>query len=176
MATATKPNVHHALEQRRTQVLRLMAQGLSDSQVAQRLARSGFYVNRSNVYRFRRRHADEVRFATAGALIKVGEQLGGRQDVDWFRVKLWAGTRYRIDLEGRATGRGSLADPWLRGIFDVNGNEIPGTRNDDSGQGYNSRLLFTPTATPATTTWPPAAWPITRAPTRCRWKRPIDGM
>ncbi len=70
-------------------------------------------------------------------------------DVDWFKVTLTAGTQYQIDLEGRATGRGSLYDPLLRGIFDANGNEIPGTVNDDGGEGYNSRLLFTPDATRA---------------------------
>ena len=64
-----------------------------------------------------------------------------------FAVTLTAGTQYQIDLEGRATGRGSLYDPWLRGIFDADGNEIPGTRNDDGGVGLNSRLFFTPTAT-----------------------------
>ncbi len=71
------------------------------------------------------------------------------QDVDWFSVELRAGKRYQIDLEGRATGRGSLYDPLLRGIFDVDGNEIPGTRDDDGGVGFNSRLTFMPDATRA---------------------------
>ena len=83
--------------------------------------------------------------------LSVGFSVTGKidfeQDVDWFAVTLNAGTRFRIDLEGRATGRGSLYDPWLRGIFDADGNEIPGTRNDDGGVGLNSRLFFTPTAT-----------------------------
>ena len=82
--------------------------------------------------------------------VSVGGEAKGRidssGDVDWFSVGLQAGKRYQIDLEGRATGRGSLYDPWLRGIFDANGNEIPGTRDDDGGQGYNSRLTFTPNA------------------------------
>ena len=82
--------------------------------------------------------------------VTVGGSATGKidfeQDVDWFKVTLAAGTQYQIDLEGRATGRGSLYDPWLRGIFDANGNEIHGTRDDDGGQGYNSRLLFTPNA------------------------------
>ena len=65
-------------------------------------------------------------------------------DVDWFEVGLQAGKRYQIDLEGRATGRGSLYDPLLRGIFHVADNEIPGTRDDDGGVGFNSRLTFTP--------------------------------
>ena len=82
--------------------------------------------------------------------VSVGGAVAGKidsvQDVDWFRVTLGDGTRYRIDLEGRATGRGSLADPWLRGIFDADGNEILGNQNDNGGQGNNSRLFFTPNA------------------------------
>lgn len=66
------------------------------------------------------------------------------QDVDWFRVFLTAGTEYRVNLEGRATGRGSLSDPFLRGIFDGDGNWISGTGDDDGGEGYNSRVTFTP--------------------------------
>ena len=66
------------------------------------------------------------------------------QDVDWFAVELETGKRYQIDLEGRATGRGSLYDPLLRGIFDANSNEIHGNWNDDDGVGFNSRLTFTP--------------------------------
>ena len=85
--------------------------------------------------------------------VTVGGSATGKidsyQDVDWFRVTLTAGTEYQIDLEGRATGSGSLYDPRLRAIFDANGNEIPGTVNDDGGEGYNSRLLFTPDATGA---------------------------
>ena len=83
--------------------------------------------------------------------VTVGGSATGKidtyQDVDWFKVTLTAGTEYQIDLEGRATGSGSLYDPRLRAIFDANGNEIPGTVNDDGGEGYNSRLLFTPDAT-----------------------------
>ena len=83
--------------------------------------------------------------------VTVGGSATGKidfeQDVDWFRVRLTAGTEYQIDLEGQATGGGSLYDPWLRGIFAANGNEIPGTRNDDGGVDYNSQLLFTPTTT-----------------------------
>ena len=83
--------------------------------------------------------------------VTVGGSATGKidfeQDVDWFKVTLTAGTEYQIDLEGRSTGSGSLYDPRLRAIFDANGNEIPGTVNDDGGEGYNSRLLFTPDAT-----------------------------
>ena len=65
---------------------------------------------------------------------------------DWFAVTLEAGTRYRIDLEGRFTSAGTLSDPHLEGIHDENGNPIPGTTNDNGGLGYNSRLYFRPEA------------------------------
>ncbi len=64
-------------------------------------------------------------------------------DIDWFGgTNLSPGT-YQVDLEGQATGRGSLRDPYLRGIFDADGNEISGTRND-GGEGENARVTFTP--------------------------------
>ena len=66
-------------------------------------------------------------------------------DRDWFAVTLVAGTTYRIDLEGSSTGAGTLLDPYLRGIYDSNGNLIAGTTDDDAGTGWNSRVTFTAT-------------------------------
>ena len=72
-------------------------------------------------------------------------------DEDWFAVVLEGGVEYRIDLEGNSTGAGTLCDPYLRGIYDVNaaadGEPLAGTTDDDSGTGINSRVVFTPTAT-----------------------------
>jgi hypothetical protein len=65
-------------------------------------------------------------------------------DLDWFAVELTAGTAYRIDLEGAPTWVGSLYDPDLYGIYDSDGNLIPGTTNDDGGVLWNSRVTFTP--------------------------------
>nr|VFK43142.1 MAG: Serine protease, subtilase family [Candidatus Kentron sp. TC] len=48
----------------------------------------------------------------------------------------------RFDLEGRPTGRGTLRDTYLRGIYDSRGRYISGTRNDDGGVGANSRVIF----------------------------------
>ncbi len=82
--------------------------------------------------------------------VTVGSSTGGNledpHDRDWFAVQLEAGTRYRIDLQGQPTDAGTLPDPYLHGIHDVNGNLIAGTRNDDGGTGYNSRVDFTPGA------------------------------
>ena len=68
-------------------------------------------------------------------------------DHDWFAVELVAGKRYQIDLEGAGTSRGSLEDPWLPGIYDSSSTQISGTGDDDGGEGFNSRMLFTPDAT-----------------------------
>ena len=60
-------------------------------------------------------------------------------------VTLAAGTIYRIDLEGWATRAGTLSKPYLRGIYDSNGNPIRGTTDDDGGTGLNSQAFFTAT-------------------------------
>ena len=61
-------------------------------------------------------------------------------DVDWFKLQTAAGATYQIDLEGQATGRGSLREPYLRGVFDADGYYIPGTRNDNGGEGDKARV------------------------------------
>ena len=66
-------------------------------------------------------------------------------DVDWFTVELEAGKTYRFDLEGSRTNGGPLHDPYLRGIHDADGEWIADTADDDGGEGYSSRVNFTPT-------------------------------
>ena len=81
--------------------------------------------------------------------VAVGDTATGNietnRDRDWFAVELVAGRSYTIDLRGSPTGDGTLLDTYLRGIHDADGNVIPGTTNDDGGEGYNSRLTFTAT-------------------------------
>ena len=85
--------------------------------------------------------------ATEGR-VSVGASVAGEieygNDRDWFAVTLTAGTTYQIDLEGVDTSVGTLADPYLYGIYDDQGNFLPETSDDDSGTGYNSRAVFTP--------------------------------
>ena len=84
---------------------------------------------------------------TAGTVAVGGSTTGElelKYDQDWFAVTLEAGRIYRFDLEGSRTHAGTLSDPYLRGIYDSNGNRIAGTTNDDSGEGYNSRVKFAP--------------------------------
>ena len=66
---------------------------------------------------------------------------------EWVAVELAAGTTYRIDLAGAATGSGTLADPYLAGLYDPAGRLIPGTTNDDGGAGLNSQVTVTPQTT-----------------------------
>ena len=74
-------------------------------------------------------------------------RIDHRYDQDWFRIYLRAGQRVRFDLEGSPTGRGTLRDTYLRGIFDSDGTEIRGYTNDDGGTGTNSRVTFTASST-----------------------------
>ena len=87
------------------------------------------------------------RFTTG--TVAVGDtatgNIGSNGDGDWFAVELVAGRTYVIDLRGSPTDDGTLSDPYLRGVYDADGNLIPRTTNDDGGEGYNSRLTFTAT-------------------------------
>ena len=75
--------------------------------------------------------------STSGTLEKLGDR-------DWLRVDLTAGQAYQIDVKGAATNDGTLVDPWLR-VYDSGSTLL--VQIDDGGVRYNSRLLFTPTAT-----------------------------
>ena len=82
---------------------------------------------------------------SAGAVAVDGSVTGEleyERDRDWFAVELEAGTTYRIKLEGSSTGQGSLRDPYLHGVYDENGNRIQSTADDDSGEGFNSELVY----------------------------------
>ena len=82
------------------------------------------------------------RFTTG--TVAVGDtatgNIGSNGDGDWFAVELVAGRTYVIDLRGSPTDDGTLSDPYLRGVYDADGNLIPRTTNDDGGEGYNSRV------------------------------------
>jgi hypothetical protein len=67
------------------------------------------------------------------------ESAPGRPDVDFFGFRANPGARLIVDLEGRATNRGTLSDPFL-GAFDSTCTRIE--VDDDGGEGLNSRLAF----------------------------------
>ena len=86
---------------------------------------------------------------TAGTVAVGGSETGEIEiggDLDWFAVTLDAGKTYRFDLEGSRTSAGTLYDPYLRGLYDADGNLISGTTNNNAGAGLNSRVEFTATA------------------------------
>ena len=97
---------------------------------------------------------DELQGATImGTVTAAGQrsEIGGaavsgnieqRSDVHWYAVELEANQMYQIALEGASTGRGSLSDPLLTGVHNAEGESFDDTRDDDSGEGANSRLEF----------------------------------
>ena len=85
---------------------------------------------------------------TTTGRVLMGDSVTGTvdrgRDIDWFAVELVAGRTYTFDLEGESTGRGTLSDPLIRGIHGADGRRIAGTREEDGGEGWNSRLEWTP--------------------------------
>ena len=78
----------------------------------------------------------DARVAVGGS---VTGEIGRPRDRDWFAVELEASRAYRIDLEGAPTDRGTLSDPYLRGIY-LDRALLPDTADDDGGEGLNSRV------------------------------------
>jgi len=92
-------------------------------------------------------HPDTV--DTSGTVAVDGSVIGTLEeanDNDWFRVELFAGREYIIDLKGAPTSDGTLSDPYLRGIHSSDGTLLTSSSNDDGGTGLNSQLTFTPDA------------------------------
>ena len=82
---------------------------------------------------------------TTGTVVVGGSAAGEVDyagDVDWFMVELIEDNEYEIDLEGWHTNQGDLEDPYLLGIYDMDGELIAGTTDDDGGTGHNSHLNF----------------------------------
>ena len=89
---------------------------------------------------------------TTTGRVEVGASATGNidpdTDLDGFRVDLHTGRYYQFDLEGAPTGRGTLTDTLLSlygDSFDVSDDYI--SHDDDGGEGPNSRLTYTATAT-----------------------------
>ena len=94
---------------------------------------------------------DFPRDTSTNGRVEVGASATGNidpgEDLDGFRVDLEAGKRYRFDLEGADTGRGSQADPILALYGDSFNVSDYISEDDDGGEGLNSRLTYTATAT-----------------------------
>jgi hypothetical protein len=83
---------------------------------------------------------------TTTATMEVGELFENRieesYDQDWIKITLEEGQTYEVNLKGS-----TLTDTYLRGIYDNEGNLIEGTQNDDGGEGFDSKIIFTSTQT-----------------------------
>ena len=83
--------------------------------------------------------------ATTTATVAAGGSITGRietsGDTDWVGISLTAGRTYTFNLDG--TTSGALPDPYLR-VYNSSGTQL--ASDDDSGQGLNSQLTFSPTA------------------------------
>lgn len=89
--------------------------------------------------------------STTGSVQPGGAATGAIEtsnDKDWFRVSLEGGRRYFIDLEGVDTSKGTLADPFIYGIYDSGGKSVANTSNDDdeAANTTNARVTFTPSS------------------------------
>lgn len=74
--------------------------------------------------------------STDGAIDTAG-------DIDWYRLPVQQGHRYRITLDGVAGTNGEALDPML-GIYDANSQQL--AFNDDAGGSLNSILSYSATA------------------------------
>jgi Ca2+-binding RTX toxin-like protein/methionine-rich copper-binding protein CopC len=103
----------------------------------------GSYLVRASVDDYAASTATSGRVAPnttrAGTIEAAGDQ-------DWFAASLTAGTTYTIELQGAPSNHGTLADPYLRGIYSAAGTLLAGTGNDDYGTSRESRVVFTPTS------------------------------
>lgn len=84
---------------------------------------------------------------TTSGLLSPGQAISSEietsGDVDWFRINLTQGQVVQFDMEAKDTNKGTLLDPYLKGVYNSQGNLISGTADDDSGAGLNSRVIFT---------------------------------
>ena len=87
----------------------------------------------------------QCRVAVGGSVRgNIADQgAGGGTDRDAFAVELLEGETYRIDLEGAATGQGTMMDPDLV-IKDLSSGDLDVARDDNGGEGNNARVTFTP--------------------------------
>lgn len=117
------------------------------------LAEHRLWAMRQGALEFRQpfRTADIAANTKTTASLTAGNSLssaiGTSGDVDWIRVNLVAGRRYTFDLAGQESSAGTLADPLIVGLYNSSGRIIAGTRDDDSGPGYEAQLNYTATQT-----------------------------
>ena len=114
---------------------------------------AGAYLSNIGTYRLSVADISDDYPATTDTtgVVTVGGSATGvievKDDRDWFAVELVGGKAYRIDLEGSETGRGTLDDPYLRGVYTSEGTLVADSDDDDGGEGSNSQVTFVASAT-----------------------------
>ena len=80
---------------------------------------------------------------TTGVVVVGGSVTGtvdSASDIDWWAIPADVHGHILFDLEGADTGRGSLEDPWIYGIFSArNSNPWLSSGGGDAGVGRNSQ-------------------------------------
>ena len=84
--------------------------------------------------------------STTGVIV-VGDSVTGdvsfNKDVDWYKVQLTKDMAYSFDLMGKdSVDTGTLWNPYLHGLHDSGGNQIPGTADDGHGNFADSYFHF----------------------------------
>ena len=85
---------------------------------------------------------------TTGTVVVGGSATGSIETLR--RPRLVCGRPWRrassigSTWRDRSTGDGTLGAPYLRGIYDANGDQHEGTTDYIGGEGYNSRVYFRP--------------------------------
>lgn len=81
--------------------------------------------------------------ATVAVDGSVTGHIGGATDIDWYSISLVGGNSYIVKVQGKQSNMGTLEDPLLAGIYDVNGVLVASTFSDDT-DGNEASLVFRP--------------------------------
>jgi len=74
----------------------------------------------------------------------VNDSISRRGERDTYALTMNAGTQYTIAMRGSASSGGTLSDPYLR-LYNSANTLL--TYDDDSGTGYDSLIVYTPSTT-----------------------------
>ena len=68
-------------------------------------------------------------------------------DIDWLKVSsLDASKTYKVSVEGQRHSSTWADDPYLYGVFNSSGTRQTGSEDNNSGDGFNSKATFSPSA------------------------------
>lgn len=110
---------------------------------------AGGYSNRTGSYTLSTQFTHDIPGdATTPARLYVPDSsvtwIDSGGDQDWYAVSMSVGNSYTFDMQGSATGHGTLANPLLR-LIDSNGNEIITNDDVDGATNRNARITYVPT-------------------------------